>query len=355
MQEVSENGKAYLLRQMAYAGALRYKGDGSWKEIGFEPANCLRSEQLELKTDEHCHTANFDYFGTEGIDAPRSGVGMKLRKSLAGCPAGEHWEVFVLWGKPYAHEPENEKCKKLLPEFKKVLNEYKQVRKPVEIASPLQPIFAAMFNDFKWYYSDSTAPNLWVETAFSVQQEFAKEWFSFEEIPAYMEFATQKIYTGIRATLKKNLDKCPAGVSWEGYMVSDSLGTCQLIKFPKISNCSQLTPRIGKLTTCDTAALNNELNEIRTNLYTIHQDSVNRRITFYKDSVRQKEIADSLAIEDCIVKGLKADSCRWQHTYISGGSSFPWKIDDYNYTTPLNFKKILRSLLEKSKKNLPRK
>ena len=352
MQEVLENGKAYLLRQMAYASSLRYKGDGSWKEIGFEPANCSRTEELELRTDEHCHSNYFNYFGTEGIDAPRSGVGMKLRNSLAGCPAGEHWEIFVLWGKASAHEPDNNECKKLLPNFNKVLDEYKQVQKPVEIASPLQPVFAAMFYDFRWYYSDSTVPNLWVETAFSVQHQSANEWFSFEEIPTYLEFSTQRIYTGIRATLKKNLGKCSAEVSWEGYMVSDGRGLCQLVKVPKVSDCSQLTPRIENLTTCDTATLNNDLSEIRTKLYTNHQDSVNRRINFYKDSVRQKKIADSLAIEDCIAKGLKADSCRWSHTFISGGSSSPWTIDDYNYTTPLNFRKNCAISWKTAKKSL---
>ena len=410
MSEVVENGSAYLRRQMAYASSLKHQSDGSWDEIGFEPANCVR-DSAERKWKEYCHTKYFRFTGTEGIDAPRSGVKMELMDSLYGCPAGSYWEVFVFWGKPAFHEPDNIDCIKLLPNFKNIVNDYKKTDDAIEIASVLQSTFAALFFDLTFDYNRSTVANLWPETQFIAlvdssllkskikeKEEFlmsdsmssfwkiiheqipyqdsvegcnekcAKkmaaliveanfhetEWFEFEEIPAYMEIIFRRIRTGMRAVLKKDLDGCPAGSSWEGFLVADiehlndiagprRKNLCREIRSPRNESCAPLTPHIYELNTCKSDIWDAELQFYRAQMLSDHRDSVNRYKEFYKDSVRKQEIADSIMAYEkyktCISNGEDSAKCyRYSVPYISWSS---FDVEKYDISTPLNVWKTL--------------
>lgn len=381
MSEVAENGVAYLRRQMAYASAHRYHGDGSWKDIGFDPRNCIR-DTAKGDTGELCKTAHFRYAGTRGIDAPRSGVAMSLLDSLHGCPAGAYWEAFVFRGSLEYIEPNDIDCIKLLPDFKERLKEFQITEDPIEIAAPLQAQFAALFDLSRFSFSDSTIPNLWPETMFHPPVDssmlankinenpkekyfFAAnfhetEWFKYEEIPGYMEILFRRIHTGMRATLKKELGDCPAGTTWEGHIVADienmdlianvphwGKNLCQIMKAPTNKACLALTPHIHDLNTCDTLQWKKDLDDYRTKLFTEHQDSIKRRISFYKDSIKNKEIADSIVFAEhdkCEKENDSSANCPsiLASIKIGGLSNFSENIEDYNYHTPLNVWEILQ-------------
>lgn len=357
MSEVAKNSEMFLRREMAYSRTLSYHGVGSWKEIGFEPDGCI----YDAEKTENCHTEQFRYFSLEGIDAPLKGLGIELLDSLQDCPAGAQWEAFVFRGLAMIREPENATCIRLLPNFRNVLEKYKTLDKPQEIASQLQPTFAALFHNMAHDFSDSTVPNLWINTEFSIPSDsVGKNWFNYEEIPAYMKIIESQIYTGIRATLQKNLGDCPAGTVWEGFTVANinddgriavdkwkGGNLCQLIKLPLNDDCIALTPHIQELQTCDTVQWKENLDLFRMQKLEAHRDSVKRRIVFYKDSVRQKEIADSLSIEECKKNGGKIDGCYSLFSIVPGGSS-DGSIEEYDYSEPLNVWKVFS---EYSRKN----
>lgn len=421
MNEVIENGSAYLRRQMAYASSLAYHHNGSWDEIGFEPAKCIRDTN-KTNVKEFCHTKYFSYSGTRGIDFPRSGVEMKLLDSLRGCPAGSYWEAFVFKGEPKIHEPDNINCIKLLPNFKDIINNYSKAPNPVEIASILQPSFSALFYDLKFDFSDSTVANLWQGTYFSAltdstlqaskineieriltsprmssilkniheqtsyqdsiegcTEECAKkiakligeanfhetEWFRIEEIPAYMEILFQRIHVGMRFTLKKKLNGCPAGSYWEGNLVADLGNTsayahkvgklhngesknnlCQEIRIPENEACSRLTPYIRTLNTCDTNFWDSLLQAYRAQMLSDHRDSVDHYKVFYKDSIRKQEIADSILFhtrnELCEKESKNKDSCFFINLKNIKWSSID--IEKYNFREPLNIREVFREM-----------
>ena len=117
-----KNGSAYLRRQMAYTNALKYDHDGTWAEIGFEHANCVR-DSVERKWKEHCHTKYFRFSGTQGIDTPRRGVEMVLMDSLYGCPAGSSWEGFFVADIEHLNDIAGPRRKNLCREIRSPRNE----------------------------------------------------------------------------------------------------------------------------------------------------------------------------------------------------------------------------------------
>lgn len=371
MSEVLENGSAYLRRQMAYANSLSYHHDGTWHAIGFEPADCIR-DSTEAKSEEICHTDYFKYMGTRGIDAPRNGVQMELRNSLHGCPAGASWEVFVLWGKPKFHEPQNIDCIKLLPHFKDVVNNYKKAEKPVEIASILQPTFSALFYDLKFDYGRFTIPNLWPETHFvapvdsnlliSKQREIESlllndsilsilknipeqrtyqdsaedctekcttkvaaliteanfhetEWFKFEEIPAYMEILYRRIHTGMRATLKRDLGGCLAGSSWEGLLVADIENIEDIAGSQKNNLCHEIHVPENKSCIALTPHIQ-ELNTCNSEIWDTELQTMRAQmLSNHRDSVKRYKFLyrDSVRkqeIADSIAAHAKCEICK---------------------------------------------